>query len=184
MRRFVQFGIICTILKIVKNTHRGVLLLVLNVALLHGFFSRFLNCANGIKLRRAPHIYYVSCTYIIRTIWGKLKLDETTCFLFHYWGPLLLEEKGLQLINKRVFSKFWVLIKYFDEGIFNLQPSPKIRGLLRCNSIKMRSQIPTKNLKEDFLQDEFATNSYGKKLLRMRCFFCGNRQTAHTWGLF
>ena len=118
-------------------------------------------------------------TYIIRTTWGKLKLDETTCFLFHYWGPLLLKEKGLQLINKRVFSKFWVLIKYFDEGIFNLQPSPKIRGLLLCNSIKMRSQIPTKNLREDFLQDEFATNSYGKKLLRMCCCFCGNRQTAN-----
>ena len=47
----------------------------------------------------------------------------------------------------------------------------------------MRSQIPTKNLREDFLQDEFATNSYGKKLLRMCCCFCGNRQTA-LLGLF
>ena len=45
----------------------------------------------------------------------------------------------------------------------------------------MRSQIPTKNLREDFLQDEFGTNSYGKKLLRMCCCFCGKRQTAHAW---
>ena len=39
---FVQF-------KIMKNTHGGVLLLVLKVALLRGCFSRFLNCTNGTK---------------------------------------------------------------------------------------------------------------------------------------
>ena len=41
-------------LKSVKKTHGGVLLLVklLKVTLLHGCFSRFLNCTNGTKSRR------------------------------------------------------------------------------------------------------------------------------------
>ena len=43
-------------LKNVKNTHGGVLLLVLKVTLLHGCFSRFLNCTKGTKSRNAPHI--------------------------------------------------------------------------------------------------------------------------------
>ena len=41
--------------KNVKNTHGGVLLL-LKVSVLHGCCSRFLNCANGTKLRKASHI--------------------------------------------------------------------------------------------------------------------------------
>ena len=53
-------------LKKVKNTHGGVLLLkscrlksatLLKVTLLHECFSRFLNCANGTKSRKASHIY-------------------------------------------------------------------------------------------------------------------------------
>ena len=52
-------------LKNVKNTHRGVLLLVklrakpatlLKVTLLHTRFPRFLNCANGTKSRNASHM--------------------------------------------------------------------------------------------------------------------------------
>ena len=52
-------------LKNVKNTHRGVLLLVklqakfltlLKLKLLHGCFSRFLNWANGTKSRKASHL--------------------------------------------------------------------------------------------------------------------------------
>ena len=42
-------------LKNVKNTHGGVLLLV---TLLHGCFSRFLNCTHGIKSRNAPRILF------------------------------------------------------------------------------------------------------------------------------
>ena len=38
--------------KNVKNTNTGVLLLVLKVTLLHGCFSRFSDCTNGIKLRK------------------------------------------------------------------------------------------------------------------------------------
>ena len=40
-------------LKNVKNTHGGVLTLV---TLLHGCFSRFLNCTNDTKSRNAPQL--------------------------------------------------------------------------------------------------------------------------------
>ena len=48
-----------------KNIHGGVLVLVacnftkislLKLTLLHGYFSRFLNCTNGTKSRNAPHL--------------------------------------------------------------------------------------------------------------------------------
>ena len=42
-------------LKNVKNTHRGVLIL-LKLTLLHGCFSSFLNCTNGTKSRNSPHL--------------------------------------------------------------------------------------------------------------------------------
>ena len=53
--------LICAILyhlyyfKNVKNTHGGVLLLVLKVTLLHWCFLRFLNCANSAKSRKAKN---------------------------------------------------------------------------------------------------------------------------------
>ena len=47
-------------LKNVKNIHGGVLLVVactlLKVTLLHGCFSRFLNCTNGAKSRKTSHV--------------------------------------------------------------------------------------------------------------------------------
>ena len=42
-------------LKNVKNTH-GERLTLLKVTLLHGCFSRFSNCANGIKSRNASQL--------------------------------------------------------------------------------------------------------------------------------
>ena len=39
-----------------KNTHGGVLLLLLKVTMHHGYFSRFLNCTNSTKSRKASHI--------------------------------------------------------------------------------------------------------------------------------
>ena len=42
-------------LNYMKNTHRGLILLVLKVSLLHGCFSGFLNCTNGTKPRKASH---------------------------------------------------------------------------------------------------------------------------------
>ena len=63
---FVRFGSIRS-LKNVKNTHRGVLLLVklqasvcnlLKVTLLHGCFPRFLNCPHGAKSRNTPQMFF------------------------------------------------------------------------------------------------------------------------------
>ena len=45
----------------VENTHGGVLqpATLLKVILLHGCFSRFLNCTNGAKSHKATHILLV-----------------------------------------------------------------------------------------------------------------------------
>ena len=53
---------------------------LLKVTLVHGFFSRFLNCANGAKLRKVSHmirffvkdIWFFSCTV---TLSGDVKLN-------------------------------------------------------------------------------------------------------------
>ena len=92
-QRRIDLVMFCTIwyhlynFKNVKNTHGGVLLLVklqttptlLKVTLLHGCFSRFLNCTNGTKSRKTSHQNLLS----IRENWkivgskffGKLKID-------------------------------------------------------------------------------------------------------------
>ena len=78
-------------LKNVKNTHEGVLLLVLKVTLLHGCFSRFLNCTNGTKSRKASHMIYRP----LNTLLEKLKnvfeisvkvldITVTTCKLLYF----------------------------------------------------------------------------------------------------
>ena len=99
-----QFGTILCNFKNVKNTHGGVLLLIklqastcnfIKVTLLHGCFSRILNCANGTKSRKASHIrvrenQYSSIFYILYSrygmwyvsivvwVWGK-HLDVVDC---------------------------------------------------------------------------------------------------------
>ena len=37
----------------------------LKVALLYGWFSRFLNCANGTKSRKACHVYSMDLAFIL-----------------------------------------------------------------------------------------------------------------------
>ena len=75
-------------LKNVKNTHGRVLLLVklqakpatlLKVTLVHGCFSRFLNCRNGAKSRNASHIdhHLVPVDYfVICPVGKKLSLES------------------------------------------------------------------------------------------------------------
>ena len=49
-----------------ENTHGGVLLLVLKVTLLLGCFSRFLDSANGTRLRNASQIlHFFSSVFIV-----------------------------------------------------------------------------------------------------------------------
>ena len=65
----VQYVMLCPIwhhlyiLKNVKNTHGGVLLLVTLqdfLTLFHGCFLRFLNCTNDTKSRNASHMFKVN----------------------------------------------------------------------------------------------------------------------------
>ena len=65
-------------LKNVKNTRRRVLILVkvaglkpatlLKLTLLHGCFSRFLNCTNDSKLRNVSQISQISLTVLLKLI--------------------------------------------------------------------------------------------------------------------
>ena len=65
---------LCTIwyhlynIKNVKNTHGGVLLLVLKVTPFHGCFSRFLNCSNDNKPRKATHMVKGGMRFIYKGI--------------------------------------------------------------------------------------------------------------------
>ena len=79
-------------LKNVKNIHGGVLLLVkfdakacdlLNVTLLHGCFSRFLNCKNGTESLKASHfvVYRFSCFMVKKTPVTVFHYFQTSCFL-------------------------------------------------------------------------------------------------------
>ena len=60
-------------LKSVKNTHRRVFILkaatLIKVTLLHGYFSRFLNCTNSTKSRKTSQKY--SCTSERFFWWGR-----------------------------------------------------------------------------------------------------------------
>ena len=103
-------------LKNLKNTHGTVLLLVklqvsacnlLKVILFHGCFSYFLNCTNGIKLRKASHFYksLMGLTLIINPILANvlilypLKTPENQRFSGVFRGLKLgkLPRNGLKL---------------------------------------------------------------------------------------
>ena len=65
-----RFGTICTILTNVKNTHEGVAGYsnFTKVTLLHGCFSRLLNCTNDTKLRKASHIMLEISSQIVTIV--------------------------------------------------------------------------------------------------------------------
>ena len=62
-------------LKNAKSTHGGVLILIklLRVTLLHGCFSRFLNCTNGTKLLKGKGALHIG------SVW-----DESSKFCFQF----------------------------------------------------------------------------------------------------
>ena len=76
--------------KKVKNTHGGVLLLVrlqvkpatlLKVTLVHGCFSRFLNCTSGIKPRKASQILLYNPSMFYRCKFIFISLPSAEYFL-------------------------------------------------------------------------------------------------------
>ena len=86
------------ILKNVKNTHGGVLILVLKLTLLHGCFSRFLNCTNRTKSRSAPHMVSSSVFYwntVFRWLetlakTGKSNITSSLDFLMFLYSFVIL----------------------------------------------------------------------------------------------
>ena len=82
---FARFGTICKLKKNVKNSHGGVLLLVklqaltckIKLTLVRGCFSRFLNCADGNKSRKASHFL---CTSVHRC-----KMSWQIALLIYMW---------------------------------------------------------------------------------------------------
>ena len=80
-------------LKIVKNTHGGVLPLVqlqakkpatlLKVTLLHGCFSRFLNCANGNKSRKASHFSCILIQILVTVQTLVVARDFSDAYFFY-----------------------------------------------------------------------------------------------------
>ena len=109
---FVQF-------KKLECTHEGVLLLVklqaksfttlLKVTLLHGCFSRFLNCTNGTKSRKTSHIYLACLTHSLKaSVTRELGIN-----LFYTTIPCLNSVKEFEASHK-VPKKFWTH-KVFDR---------------------------------------------------------------------
>ena len=115
--------------KNVMNTQGGVLLLsklqteacnFTKVTLLHGCFSRFLNCANGIKLREASNMYVV--------------LDKYKCYGCEAGYYCLGDgnEVNCTTINKHYFSfgmasscskcpEGWVSLLFYKIKVFQSQ---------------------------------------------------------------
>ena len=113
---------LCGIWYHMKNTHGGVLLSVIGLkfALLHGSFSRFLNCTNGTKSRNASQslAWYFS--------WRLLDVNRFLCF----W-TFLKTPKSSELINPEtnIFLVFCVFHKYLHGFYYYLStPTGNIRG--------------------------------------------------------
>ena len=66
-------------LKKVKNNHERVLLLVLKLTLLHGCFSRFLNCKNGTKSRKASQMVFLFFNFMPMSIITKHSCPKYIC---------------------------------------------------------------------------------------------------------
>ena len=115
-------------LKNVKNSRGGVILsgkvTLLKLSLPHGCFSRFLNCTNGTKLRKASNIKY---------LYNRPKYKEVVRrknnLLFENFSEFRGNQKKLQ--NKNVHeSKHTKFIKHKkEEGVAktNLKLWEKIR---------------------------------------------------------
>ena len=73
----------------------------MKVTLLHAFYSRFLNCTNGTKLRKASHIFRSSCPELF---YEKLVLKNFAKFGKHLSQRLLSDQvaawKPVTLLNR------------------------------------------------------------------------------------
>ena len=101
-------------LKNVKNTHGGVLILVklqaLKLALLHGYFSHFLNCANGTKSCNASQMcdrvwVHLCFTYCKSSNFSTQPLNFQVTPSDDEWKFQSLQVSIISLKNASSFSK-------------------------------------------------------------------------------
>ena len=146
--------------KSVKNTHGGVLLLVpvtlLKVTLLHGCFSRFLNCTNGTKSRNASRMVFGN---IPRKLFVKFGGLGTESRLFSIYHPNAINEKLMRFwyysfhgtiirVSRSFENVHWDDQKQpFADGVCTPVLEPvlefffkKIADLKACNFTKKRHQ--------------------------------------------
>ena len=114
-------------LKNVKKHPGSVLLLAtfVKVTLLHGCFSRFLDCTNGTKSRNAPHIQWpfgfcctiisefinsMQCLYLLSCLFYTGSVLHISCFYIR----VIIAENYMYLVKDRscYFDFFWW--RYFD----------------------------------------------------------------------
>ena len=97
-------------LKNVKNTHGGVLLLMLKVTLFHGCFSRFFNCSSGTKSPSASHMQKGSRKFrtlenIISPISWRNSILSSYNRNHNVWMPLY--SGFLSYYSKKLRKKSW-----------------------------------------------------------------------------
>ena len=116
-----RFSTICTI-KIFKDIHEGVLLLLLKVTLLYGCFSHFLNCTNGTKSRNAYYQSYHSLkiAFMIGYPFFACWLILLFCRLFKLRHLVKLCQKTSEIFffdNMRIHHGFSVKLLLFLDCI-------------------------------------------------------------------
>ena len=76
---------------------------LLKVTLLHGCFSCFLNCTNGTKSRRAPHIWFL-----------RIMQTSTEVYLEHYQASMMELFSGND--ERRNYSSLNSYLKMFADS--------------------------------------------------------------------
>ena len=109
----------CTILyylynlKNVKNTHGGVLLLVLKVTLLHWWFPRFLNSTNGTKSRKTSHMF--SGGWKVVSIWVCFCGGKREFSTMRWFNPA--GNYTFKVNSKNTRTKWWNMYKVNNKNV-------------------------------------------------------------------
>ena len=139
-----RFGAICTILKTWKTTVLKPATL-LKVSLLHGCFSRYLNCANVTKSRNASHTLFDTMRYLFMqrslfeiSLFGKHSDDAPRIWFTRNLLGLLQKQNALLVTNMlrswNTAQKMKFSVKYFFR-------CDQIRSLLRIWSYLLKKSL-------------------------------------------
>ena len=106
LKQFARFSTFCS-LKHAKNTCGEVIVLSFSlqlheITLLHGSFSRFLNCTNGTKSRRAAHLLDQS-----QQRWSQWLRSGVLCW---FWTEFT-HSSGVSIVDFKQVHAVWELFK-------------------------------------------------------------------------